>query len=70
MKLFNLQGQAVYFNNVTKHGRERWQIQAASGQTLPGRDRQRLKSRTFAQIAQAKRYLEKQGYDISEPEFY
>ena len=66
MKLINDQGQKVYLNCVDKHGRVRWQIQAASGQTLPGRDRQRLKSRTFAQIHQAKRYLEKQGYDIEE----
>ena len=40
MKGINQQGQAVYYNVVTKHGKVRYQIQAASGQTLQGRDRQ------------------------------
>lgn len=62
MKYYNPQGQAVYVNNVIKHGRDRWQIQAASGQTLPGRDRQKLKSRTFAQEHQAMAWLEHNGY--------
>lgn len=53
MKGINEQGQAVYYNVVTKHGKVRYQIQAASGQTLQGRDRQKRKSRTFAQEHQA-----------------
>lgn len=44
MKGINQQGQAVYYNVVTKHGKVRYQIQAASGQTLQGRDRQKRKS--------------------------
>lgn len=63
MKYINPQGQAVYVNCVTKHGRERWQIQAASGQTLRGRDRQPLKSRTFAQEHQAMRWLATNQYE-------
>lgn len=63
MKYINPQGQAVYVNCVVKHGRERWQIQAASGQTLRGRDRQPLKSRTFAQEHQAMKYLANNGYE-------
>lgn len=63
MKYLNAQGQAVYVNCVTKHGRERWQIQAASGQTLRGRDRQPLKSRTFAQEHKAMKYLANNGYE-------
>lgn len=61
-KLGNEQGQAVYFNGVTKGGKERWVIRAASGQTLQGRDRQKLKSRTFAQYHQAEAYLRRLGY--------
>lgn len=62
MKYYNPQGQAVYVNNVLKHGRERWQIQAISGQTLRGRDGQKLKSRTFAQEHQAMRWLTNNRY--------
>lgn len=61
-KLSNEQGQAVYFNTVVKGGRERHIVAAASGQTLPGRDRQELKSRTFTQYHQAKAYLQRLGY--------
>ena len=45
MKGINQQGQAVYYNVVEKHGKIRYQIQAASGQVLQGRDRQKRKSR-------------------------
>ena len=61
-KLSNEQGQAVYFNTVVKEGRERHIVMAASGQTLPGRDRQKLKSRTFAQYHQAEAFLKRLGY--------
>lgn len=40
----------------------RWVIQAASGQVITGRDRQKLKSRTFAQEHQADAWLERNGY--------
>lgn len=64
MKGINQQGQAVYYNVVTKHGKVRYQIQAASGQTLQGRDRQKRKSRTFAQEHQAAAWLRRNGYEI------
>lgn len=64
MKGVNQQGQAVYYNCVTKHGKIRYQIQAASGQTLQGRDRQKRKSRTFAQEHQAEAWLRRNGYNI------
>ncbi|MDE6455276.1 MAG: hypothetical protein K2L38_05095 [Dysosmobacter sp.] len=55
-------GQVIYYNPVEKHGRVRWVIQAASGQVITGRDRQKLKSRTFAQEHQADAWLERNGY--------
>lgn len=61
-RLSNEQGQAVYFNTVVKNGRERYVVMAASGQTLPGRDRQKLKSRTFNQYHQAEAFLKRLGY--------
>jgi len=62
MKLVNKAGEAVYYNCVTKHGRERYIIQAASGQVIRGRDRQKLRSRTFAQCFQAEDWLRRNGY--------
>lgn len=64
MKLMNPQGQAVYVNEIIKHGKERWLIQAASGQAITGRDRQKRKSRTFAQEHQARAWLIRNGYEI------
>ncbi|MCM1234794.1 MAG: hypothetical protein NC489_32225 [Ruminococcus flavefaciens] len=62
MRYQNEAGQVVYYNCVTKHGRERWLIQAASGQFITGRDRQKLRSRSFAQEHQADAWLERNGY--------
>lgn len=63
MKLRNNQGQEVYYNPVVKHGVERYVIQAANKETvILGRDRQKRKSRTFSQEAQAEAYLERNGY--------
>ena len=64
MKAINGQGQAVYYNCVIKHDKVRYQIQAASGQTITGRDRQKRKSRTFAQEHQARAWLIRNGYEI------
>ena len=64
MKLINPDGQAVYYNEVTKHGKSRWQIQAVSGQTLLSRDGKKLKSRTFSQEHTARAYLERNGYQL------
>lgn len=63
MRMTNEAGQVVYYNCVTKHGEIRYQVQAASGQMLPGRDRQRRKSRTFSQEHQAEKYLLRLGYE-------
>ena len=64
MKAINEQGQAVYYNCVIKHEKVRYQIQAASGQAITGRDRQKRKSRTFAQEHQAAAWLQRNGYKI------
>ncbi len=62
MKLVNEAGKAVYYNLVTKHGMTRYVIQAASGQIITGRDRQKRRSRTFAQCYQAESWLRRNGY--------
>ena len=62
MRMVNESGQAVYYNCVEKQGRVRFIVAAASGQLLPGRDREKLKSRTFTQEHQAKAYLRRLGY--------
>lgn len=62
MKMINQQGQAIYYNDVVKHGRLRFVVKAASGQAILGRDRQKLKSRTFAQEHQAEAWLKRNGY--------
>lgn len=64
MKLRNEQGEAVYYNTVTKHGAVRYQVQAASGQTLKGRDGQKLKSRSFTWQHQAEAFLRRYGYTV------
>ncbi len=64
-KLGNEQGQAVYYNTVTKHDKTRFVVKAASGQAITGRDRQKRGSRTFAQEHQARAWLERNGYTIS-----
>lgn len=65
MKMLNDQGQAVYYNTVEKDGRIKYIVLAASGQTLLGRDKQKLKSRTFTQEHQAEAYLRRLGYTRS-----
>lgn len=64
MKLTNASGEAVYYNCVMKHDKVRYQIQAASGQAITGRDRQKRKSRTFAQEHQAAAWLRRNGYEV------
>lgn len=66
MRLRNEAGQSVYFNTVEKRGKVRFIVLAASGQTLSGRDRQKLKSRTFSQYHQAEAFLNRNGYTIAE----
>lgn len=62
MKYTNMIGQQVYFNAVTKDGKQQYIIKAISGQTIPSRDRKPHKSRTFTQLAQAENWLERNGY--------
>lgn len=62
MKLTNAEGLSVYYNVVTKRGKERHIVLAASGQKITGRDRQRTKSRTFTQEHQAETWLRNHGY--------
>lgn len=64
MKAVNGQGQTVYYNCVIKHDKVRYLVQAASGQAITGRDRQKRKSRTFAQEHQAAAWLKRNGYVI------
>ena len=52
MKMINkASGEAVYFNPITKRGKEAWIIQGIGSTVVIGRDRQKLKSRTFTQYA-------------------
>lgn len=64
MRMVNQAGETVYYNIVEKHGNLRYIIKAASGQDIPGRDRQKRKSRTFTQEHQAEAFLRRQGYNI------
>lgn len=62
MTMVNEQGQKVYYNVVEKHERIRYVVKATSGQAIPGRDRQKRNSRTFAQEHQAEAWLKRNGY--------
>lgn len=64
MKMINkASGEAVYFNPITKRGKEAWIIQGIGGTVVIGRDRQKKKSRTFTQYAQAEAYLKRHGFE-------
>ena len=53
MKMINKKtGEAVYFNPIRKNGKDAWIIQGIGPTVVIGRDRQKLKSRTFAQYPQ------------------
>lgn len=62
MRMVDGCGNAVYYNVVEKRGEIRYIVLAASGQKITGRDKQRLKSRTFTQEHQAERWLRSNGY--------
>ena len=64
MRMKNKAGEIVYYNPVTKRGRERFIVLAASGQVIRGRDGQKLKSRTFSQEHQAEAWLKRHGYEV------
>ena len=64
MKMVNKgTGEAVYFNPITKRGKEAWIIQGIGSTVVIGRDRQKKKSRTFTQYAQAEAYLKRHGFE-------
>ena len=64
MKMVNkASGEAVYFNPITKRGKEAWVVQGIGSTVVIGRDRQRRKSRTFTQYAQAEAYLKRHGFE-------
>lgn len=56
-------GEAVYFNPITKRGKEAWVIQGIGATVVIGRDHQKRKSRTFTQYAQAEAYLKRNGFE-------
>ena len=62
MMMMNERGEKVYYNIVEKAGKVYYIVKAASGQTLKGRDGQKLKSRSFTQEHQAEAYLKRNGY--------
>lgn len=62
MLMVNSKGEKLYYNNVVKHGKWCYVIQAASGQVITGRDKQKRKTRTFAQEHQAEAWLRRNGY--------
>lgn len=64
MKLLNSDGQGVYYNIVEKRGKLRFIVLAASGQKLIGRDKQKLKSRTFLNEHSAEAWLKRHGYTM------
>lgn len=64
MKMINkASGEAVYFNPIRKNGKDVWIIQGIGATVVIGRDRQKLKSRTFTQYAQAEAYLKRHGFE-------
>lgn len=62
MKLVNDKGEAVYYNPVVKNGKDQFIIKGIGTTMVIGRDRQKLKSRTFTQERQAAAYLERHGF--------
>lgn len=62
MKMANAGGEAVYFNEVMKNGKLQYIVKALSGQHIKGRDGQRHSSRTFTELHQAEKFLERNGY--------
>lgn len=64
MRMINERGEVIYYNCVDKHDKVRYVIQAASGQAITGRDRQKRKSRTFTHEHQAAAWLARNGYRV------
>ena len=64
MKMVNQNGEAVYYNPVVKNGKEQYIIKGIGSTMVIGRDRQKLKSRTFTKEQQAIQYLRRHGFQI------
>lgn len=64
MKMKNDKGEAVYYNFVTKNGKDQWIVKGIGSTVVIGRDRQKLKSRTFTQERQATAYLDRHGFRV------
>ena len=62
MKMANDKGEAIYFNAAEKNGRMVFIVQGIGDTVIIGRDRQRLKSRTFTQENQAWAYVKKHHF--------
>ncbi len=61
-KFANDRGEMVYFNLVEKNGRLQWVVKGIGDTVVLGRDRQKKKSRIFTQEAQARAYLDRNGF--------
>ena len=53
----------MYFNPIRKNRQDAWSIQGIGSTGVIGRDRQKLKSRTFTQYPQAESYLKRHGFE-------
>ena len=64
MKMVNAKGEAVYYNIVTKGGKDQFVVKGIGATMVIGRNRQKKKSRIFTQEAQAEGYLKRNGFRV------
>lgn len=64
MKMVNPKGEALYYNIVTKNGKDQFVLKGIGDTLIIGRDRQKKKSRIFTQEAQALSYLDRHGFRV------
>ena len=64
MKMVNAQGEALYYNIVTKNGKDQFVLKGIGDTMILGRDKQRKKSRIFTQEAQALAFLKRHGFEV------
>ncbi len=62
MKMANDKGESVYYNPITKNGKDYWLVAGIGDTKVIGRDRQKRKSRLFTQEPQARAYLARHGF--------
>lgn len=60
--MVNAKGEALYYNIVTKNGKDQFVLKGIGDTVILGRDRQKKKSRIFMQEAQAEAFLRRNGY--------